>query len=184
MTNDYSHANPQDAYSLANPQDAPEVPRDIAQQRQWGMIADYSDEDIDGSYFDVHSDGDFGSDDSDAVDAAPEAAAEPAVVPQEAIGGPEELPEPAYPAMALNADVQEIVDQAAAMADLGTAFVGGVRRSSRASRPTDFYVHPDHADLILEGEDVDDVLADFDADSDAEAAMETESDSDSDYDDY
>ena len=91
---------------------------------------------------------------------------------------------PADGAMEIDADDQEIVDQATAMAHLGSVFDDGIRRSSRTSRPTDRYVHPDMVELILEGEDVDAVLADFEADSDAEAAMDTESDSDSDYEDY
>jgi hypothetical protein len=86
--------------------------------------------------------------------------------------------------MEIDADDQEIVDQATAMAHLGSVIEDGIRRSSRARRPTDRYVHPDLVDLILEGENIDAVLADFEADSDAEAAMDTESDSDSDYEDY
>jgi hypothetical protein len=81
-------------------------------------------------------------------------------------------------------DDEEIVAQAASMQGFGHVFVNDVRRSTRQSRPTDFYVHPDHAELILEGEDVDGVLSDFDADSDADAEMDEATDSDSDYEDY
>ena len=84
----------------------------------------------------------------------------------------------------MDEDDEEIVAQAASMQGFGHVFVNDVRRSTRQSRPTDFYVHPDHAELILEGEDVDGVLSDFDADSDADADMDEATDSDSDYEDY
>ena len=116
--------------------------------------------------------------------AGPATAPEPAVLALEAVAEPLAPPAEAAGAMVVDADDQEIVDQAAAMANFGSVFENNVRRSSRARRPTDYYVHPDHFEVILEGEDVEDVLADFDADSAAEDAMDTETDSDSDYEDY